>query len=109
MMTAPSSPLFLPRVMQQVLVALALMLLPVGSRSAGWDIDELMRKLAQIQSGHSSFVEKKSIAVLDQAVESSGELFYTARPSEKAYAQTQTRIHDPGSRHPGDRAWPQKT
>jgi outer membrane lipoprotein-sorting protein len=78
MMTAPSSPLFLPRVMQQVLVALALMLLPVGSRSAGWDIDELMRNLAQIQSGHSSFVEKKSIAVLDQAVESSGELFYTA-------------------------------
>jgi hypothetical protein len=78
MMTAPSSPLFLPRVIRQVLVALALMLLPVGSRSAGWDIDELMRDLAQIQSGHSSFVEKKSIAVLDQALESSGELFYTA-------------------------------
>ena len=78
MITAPSSPLFLPRVIQHALVALALMLLPVGSRSAGWDIDELMRDLAQIRSGHSSFVEKKSIAVLDQAVESSGELFYTA-------------------------------
>ena len=37
-----------------------------------------MRGLAQTRSGHASFVEKKSIAMLDKPVESSGELFYTA-------------------------------
>lgn len=77
MMAPPYSPVFLLRVMRQVPVALAL-LLPAISRAADWDIDQLMRGLAQIQSDHSSFVEKKSIAVLDKPVESSGELFYTA-------------------------------
>jgi len=43
-----------------------------------WDIDNLMQALSQVRSGHASFVEKKSIAMLDQPVESSGELFYTA-------------------------------
>lgn len=41
-------------------------------------IDQLMQSLAATQSGHASFVEKKSIAILDKPVESSGELFYTA-------------------------------
>lgn len=43
-----------------------------------WTIDQLMQRLAANPSGHASFVEKKSIAMLDQPVESSGELFYTA-------------------------------
>lgn len=43
-----------------------------------WDIDQLMRTLAQTRSGHASFIEKKSIAILEKPVESSGELFYTA-------------------------------
>jgi hypothetical protein len=34
--------------------------------------------LTETKSGHATFVEKKSIAMLDQPVESSGELFYTA-------------------------------
>lgn len=42
------------------------------------DIDQLMRLLAQTRSGHASFVEIKSIAILDKPVESSGELFYKA-------------------------------
>jgi Outer membrane lipoprotein carrier protein LolA-like len=54
------------------------MLGAVVTHAAEWDIDQLMRSLAQTQSSHASFVEKKSIAMLDKPVESSGELFYTA-------------------------------
>jgi hypothetical protein len=57
---------------------LALMPAPVISHAADWDIDQLMRGLAQIRSDHAGFVEKKFIAMLDRPVESSGELFYTA-------------------------------
>lgn len=63
---------------QHILVALALILLPAISHAAEWDIDQLMHGLAQIRSGHASFVEKKFIAMLDKPVESSGELFYSA-------------------------------
>ena len=59
-------------------VALALMLLAVISHAAAWDIDQLMRGLAQTHSSRASFVEKKFIAMLDRPVESSGELVYTA-------------------------------
>lgn len=78
MMTLPSSPVFSLRVIQHLLVALALMPVPVTSHAAEWDIDQLMRSLAQTRSDHARFVEKKSIAMLDRPVESSGELFYTA-------------------------------
>jgi len=72
MMTLPPS----LRTLCRILVALAL--LPAVSHAADWDIDQLMRGLAQTRSGRASFVEKKSIAMLDKPVESSGELFYTA-------------------------------
>ena len=78
MMTLPSFPVFSLRVMRHVLVALALMPVPVISPAAEWNIDQLMRGLAQTRSDRASFVEKKSIAMLDRPVESSGELFYTA-------------------------------
>ncbi|WP_225906975.1 LolA-related protein [Methyloradius palustris] len=45
---------------------------------AGWNIEQLMQTLAKNRNGHARFIEKKSIAMLDQPVESSGELFYTA-------------------------------
>jgi len=45
---------------------------------SNWNIDQLMQSLAATTSGHASFIEKKSIAMLDKPVESSGELFYTA-------------------------------
>jgi outer membrane lipoprotein-sorting protein len=73
-----SSSVFSQRVMRHLLVALALMLAPVVSHAAEWDIDQLMRGLAQIHSDHARFVEEKFIAMLDKPVESSGELFYTA-------------------------------
>ena len=63
---------------QHILVALVLMLLPAISHAAEWDIDQLMHGLAQIRSGHASFLEKKYIAMLDKPVESSGDLFYSA-------------------------------
>ena len=55
-----------------------LMLAPNISHAAEWDIDQLMRGLAQTRSSHASFVEKKTIAILSKPVESSGELFYSA-------------------------------
>ncbi|MEO8020728.1 LolA-related protein [Polaromonas sp.] len=49
-----------------------------GPAHAAWDVAQLMQGLAQNKSGRASFVEKKYIAVLEQPVESSGELLYTA-------------------------------
>lgn len=46
--------------------------------AADWTLDRLMQKLSETRSAHASFVERKSIAMLEQPVESSGELFYTA-------------------------------
>jgi len=77
-MALPSSPVSSLRVMRRMLLALAPMLVPLIAHAAEWDIDQLMRGLAQIRSDHSGFVEKKFIAMLDKPVESSGELFYTA-------------------------------
>jgi len=59
-------------------ICLALALLPAIGHAADWGIDQLMRDLAQTRSGRASFVEKKSIAMLDKPVESSGDLLYTA-------------------------------
>lgn len=78
MMTLPSVPFLSLRVMRHVLVVLALMPVSFISHAAEWNIDQLMRGLAQTRSGHAGFVEKKFIAMLDKPVESSGELFYTA-------------------------------
>lgn len=55
-----------------------LLALPAWSQAAGWDLDQLMSELAQTRYSHARFSEKKSIAMLDQPVESSGELFYSA-------------------------------
>ncbi len=71
-MTTLISPPFLWRLI------FALMVLPAISHAAGWDIDQLMRGLAQTRASHAHFVETKTIAMLDEPVESSGELFYSA-------------------------------
>jgi len=78
MMALSSSPVLSLHLMRRMLLALALMLVPLIGHAAGWDIDQLMRGLAQTRSDHAGFVEKKFIAMLDKPVESSGELFYTA-------------------------------
>jgi outer membrane lipoprotein-sorting protein len=51
---------------------------PTSHAESTWDLDQLMQSLAASKSSHASFIEKKSIAILDKPVESSGELFYTA-------------------------------
>ena len=73
-----SFPVFSLHVLREMLVALALMLATVISYAAEWNIDRLMHGLAQTRSDHASFTEKKYIAMLEEPVESSGELFYTA-------------------------------
>ncbi len=75
MMTLPFAGLSL-RTIRHVLMVL--MLLPVISRAAEWDIAQLMHSLAQTRSGYATFTEKKSIAMLDKPVESSGVLFFRA-------------------------------
>ncbi len=77
-MTSCSLPVFSSRVLRGVFVALALAPTPVISHAAGWDIDQLMHGLAQTRSDHARFTEKKSIALLEAPVTTSGELFYTA-------------------------------
>lgn len=48
------------------------------SALAAWDLQQLMDALAQNKSGRATFVETKHIAWLDQPIESSGELLFTA-------------------------------
>ena len=77
-MTISLPPVFSLRLIRHMLIALALLPLAAIGHAAEWDIDQLMHGLAQTRSDHAGFVEKKSIAMLDKPVESSGELFYAA-------------------------------
>jgi len=77
-MTQPSSTVFARRVMWDAVIALTLMLTAAISHATEWDLDRLMRGLAQIRTDHARFTETKSIAMLEAPVESSGELFYNA-------------------------------
>ena len=54
--------------------------LPVqaADQPSEWNIEQLMQLLSKTQSARASFVETKSISMLDAPVESSGELFYKA-------------------------------
>lgn len=55
-----------------------LLTIPASGHAASWNLDQLMSELAKTRYSHARFTEKKSIAILDQPVESSGELFYSA-------------------------------
>lgn len=67
-----------PWLLRSVLAALILAAVPGIDRADGWDINRLMQSLAQVESSHASFVERKSIAMLEEPVVSSGELSYVA-------------------------------
>src|SRR5258706_14653588 len=43
-----------------------------------WKLPDLMQLLAQHKAGKASFVEKKYIGIIDEPIESSGELAFTA-------------------------------
>jgi outer membrane lipoprotein-sorting protein len=58
-------------------VTLGLFALPSAAQVAGqWSVGELMRQLALHPGGRATFVERKYLAILDQPVESSGELLF---------------------------------
>ena len=78
-MTLSFLPGFSRHVWRSVPVAWALLVAaPVNSDCNGWTIDRLMQAMQEIRSDHASFTERKSIAMLEEPVDSSGELFYTA-------------------------------
>ncbi|MEQ1668930.1 MAG: outer membrane lipoprotein carrier protein LolA, partial [Sulfuriferula sp.] len=68
---------FPPHYLRVAVIAFICLLSSPYSHAAAWDLDQLMRNLAQTRAGHASLVETKSIAILDQPIVSSGELFYT--------------------------------
>ena len=45
---------------------------------AAWDIERLMRELAQVRTARAAFVERKHLAILTAPLESSGTLVYVA-------------------------------
>jgi hypothetical protein len=51
---------------------------PAVASAAEWNIDTLMKSLAEARPQRAAFVEKKYLAQLDRPVESSGELRYAA-------------------------------
>ncbi len=69
---------FLQQAIYSLLLLSVLLASSISRAESDWDIDQLMQVLASVPSGHASFVEKKSIAMLEKPVESSGELFYNA-------------------------------
>ncbi|MDO9364882.1 MAG: LolA-related protein [Methylotenera sp.] len=69
---------FLRWTIQSLLLLGMLLAIPISRAESSWDIDQLMQTLSATRTGHASFIEKKSIAMLDRPVESSGELFYNA-------------------------------
>jgi len=60
-----------------IMLILALMF-SVSSYADNLTIEQLMQTLANAKPSHATFVEKKYIAILDEPVESSGELFFSA-------------------------------
>lgn len=51
---------------------------PLAHAAEDWDVARLMETLSRTRSSEARFVERKFIALLDQPVESSGELSYVA-------------------------------
>ncbi len=60
------------------LTLLIVALLPATAVAADWNITSLMAELAKNRGGLTAFTETKHIALLDQPLESSGELRYSA-------------------------------
>lgn len=63
---------------RNMLILLSIFAFSPAAYADDWDIAQLMQLLAQSQNAHASFVETKTIAILEKPVISSGELFYTA-------------------------------
>ncbi len=64
-------------VLRALLTGCAL-LIPTLSQAAAWTLDTLMQTLASHPANRASFVETKTLAMLDAPIESSGELRFAA-------------------------------
>ncbi|MEO5671293.1 MAG: LolA-related protein [Ramlibacter sp.] len=64
--------------MIRLLLLAAGFILAIPAAAANWDVDALMRALAQNKVSRATFVEKKYLAMLDSPATSSGELLFTA-------------------------------
>jgi hypothetical protein len=62
----------------EFLLAVLLAWMPAAPAAEPWTLDRLMHGLAQTRTARASFVEKKSVAVLERPLVSSGELSFTA-------------------------------
>lgn len=71
-------PLHSTRLVAALLVVAALFAPAVGTAAESWTLNQLMQALGRHSSGQASFTERKYLAVLDQPVESSGELRFQA-------------------------------
>jgi outer membrane lipoprotein-sorting protein len=49
-----------------------------AAETAAWGLDQLMQNLGQVKSARGKFVERKTLAMLNAPLESSGTLVYTA-------------------------------
>ena len=52
--------------------------LPRAHAQAAFDLVQLMRTLAQVKAGEATFVERRSVAMLERTLESSGRLSFEA-------------------------------
>lgn len=60
-------------------VLLGMLAMAAGpAAAADWGVEQLMRDLAQVKSARAKFVERKHVTLLNEPLESSGTLIYTA-------------------------------
>lgn len=67
-----------PHRIERRALLLALAVSPLAGRAQVFDLAQLMRLLAQVQSGQASFTEQRHSSVLDRPVESTGRLSFQA-------------------------------
>ena len=63
------------------LVLAAASVLALAHAQAAFDLVQLMRTLAQVKAGEASFTERRTVAMLDRTLESSGRLSFEAPDS----------------------------
>ncbi len=61
-----------------VATSAATFMLPAPALAAAFDLVQLMHTLAQVKAGEATFVETRSVAILERTLESSGRLWFEA-------------------------------
>ncbi len=76
-----------PRLLLLRLPPILALLVAGGAPAADWDLDRLMGRLAENPGGRVAFTEKTYVSILDQPLESAGELIYV--PPDRLEKRTQ--------------------